>query len=166
MKRHYSKPKGFVGRNLCYAVFYDTYYYGHIVAGSATKNLPGRHEFLGTTHKDLNNIINNIFYSVEKYEGRYPCRNFTSSVLIEFMKRSARDWHTKYGDLVRGFESLVEMPRTGDLYIKAGWVKVGQTKGYTCKRVAGYGTDLWSGRRLWDMDNLRPKVVLCSRNMQ
>lgn len=42
MSIHYSQPKGFVGRNICYAVLYNSIYYGSIVGGSATKHLPGR----------------------------------------------------------------------------------------------------------------------------
>ena len=46
MKNHYSSPKGFVGRNICYAIIYNDIYYGHIVGGSATRFLPGRNEYL------------------------------------------------------------------------------------------------------------------------
>lgn len=164
MENHYSKPKGFVGRNICYAIFYDDIYYGHIVAGSATLHLPGRHEFLGTSKDDLNRIINNIFFNVRPKQGKkYPCRNFTTKAVSEFVKVSQKDWSDKYGDRVLGFETLIELPRTGQLYKRAGWKEVGITKGYTCKRVAGKGTDSWSGKRVWSCgrDKLRPKRVLC-----
>jgi hypothetical protein len=42
---------------------------------------------------------------------------------------------------------------------RAGWIEVGLTKGYTCKRVAGKGTDSWTGKRVWDTNTLRPKRV-------
>ena len=58
-----------------------------------------------------------------------------------------------------GWETLVELPRTGTLYACDGWAEVGMTKGYTCKRVAGKGTDAWTGKRVWDTKNLRPKRV-------
>lgn len=161
MSNHYSKPKGFVGRNICYAVIYDNIYYGHIVGGSATRFLPGRNEFLNINLKKLNNVVNNIFYNVSKVNDRYPKRNFTSYVLTEFCKKIKSDWELKYGDEVVGFESLVEMPRTGDLYLKAGWTWVGETKGFTCKRIEGKGTDNWSGKRVWNTENLRPKNVFC-----
>ena len=45
MAIHYSQPKGFVGRNICYAVTHDGLYYGSIVGGSATLHLPGRDEY-------------------------------------------------------------------------------------------------------------------------
>lgn len=167
MKNHYSKPKGFVGRSICYAVVYDSVYYGHIVAGSATRFLPGRNEFLAITIDDLNNIINNVFYNISPpKDKKYPIRNFTSFVVARFVEQAQKDWEIKYGDICVGFETLVEKPRTGDLYIKAGWTLVGETKGYTCKRIAGQGTDNWTGKRVWNTNEneLRPKLVLCYKN--
>ena len=166
METHYSKPKGFVGRNICYAIIYDSIYYGHIVAGSATRFLPNRNEFLGITIKDLNGVINNIFFNVSPPNNvSYPIRNFTSSVVKLFVEQSQKDWQVKYGTVCIGFETLVEKPRTGELYLRAGWTLVGETKGYTCKRIAGNGTDSWSGKRVWNTnpDELRPKLVLCHK---
>lgn len=163
MATHYSQPKGFVGRNICYAIEYDGRYYGHIVGGSATLYLPGRNEYLGITKATLGSVVNNIFYNVQPVDGRYPIRNFTSFVLKAFEAQIQEDWRARYGDTVVGFETLVELPRTGELYRRAGWQEVGRTVGYTCKRVAGKGTDTWSGKRVWDTDNLRPKVVLCKK---
>lgn len=163
MENHYSKPKGFVGRNICYAVLYDSIYYGHIVAGSATRFLPNRNEFLGITLGDLNSVINNIFFNISPFDGSYPKRNFTSYVMKYFVEQSAKDWKIKYGDTCVGFETLVEKPRMGDLYLRAGWSLIGETKGYTCKRVGGIGSDGWTGKRVWNtsLEHLRPKNVLC-----
>jgi hypothetical protein len=158
MAIHYSQPKGFVGRNICYAVWYGEVLYGHIVGGSATRFLPGRNEFFGSEFT-LNTVVNNIFYHIEKQGGDYPLRNFAAKVLQLFREVVALDWLVKYGDKVLGFESLVEKPRTGDCYKRDGWKLVGETVGYTCKRVAGKGTDSWSGKRVWDTKNLRPKLV-------
>lgn len=162
MKNHYSKPKGFVGRNVCYAISYGSQSYGFIVGGSATLHLPGRHEFLGTKPSLLNNIVNNIFYSVSHPPlDKYPIRNFSSEVVKVFVEQLRDDWESKYGDVVLGFETLVEQPRTGETYRRAGWTRVGETLGYTCKRQGGEGTDSWSGQRVWDTENLRPKNVFC-----
>lgn len=165
MERHYSQPKGFVGRNICLAVLFNETYYGHIVFGSATRFLPGRNEALGITLATLNLVASNIFYNVSKVDGRYPCRNFTSKVVEAACDELPALWKAKYGDELVGFETLVELPRTGELYLKAGWEVVGQTVGYTCKRVAGEGTDNWSGKRVWNTDKnaLRPKNVLVKR---
>lgn len=159
MAVHCSTPAGFVGRNICYAIRYNGEYYGHIVGGSATHFLPGRNEFFGIEIGQLNQIVNNTFYNISKVGGKYPMRNFASRVVEVFVETIAYDWYQKYGNIVIGFESLVELPRTGELYRRAGWTEVGLTKGYTCKRVGGIGTDGWSGRRVWDTENLRPKRV-------
>lgn len=164
MKVHYSQPKGFVGRNICYAIQDDEgNYYGHIIAGSATLHLKGRHEFLGTSRGDLNSIVNNIFFNCKPVNDKYPVRNFTSKVVELFMQKVAVDWEEKYGDKVIGFETLVEPPRTGELYVKAGFTVVGETIGYTCKREAGQGTDNWTGKRVWNTKDLKPKIVLCRK---
>ena len=41
-------------------------------------------------------------------------------------------------------------------------MEIGVTKGFTCKRVKGTGTDSWSGKRVWNTnpDELRPKKIL------
>ena len=81
MKIHYSQAKGFVGRNICFAVLYNDVYYGHIIGGSATRFLPGRNEFFGASDISLNTIINNLFFNVSPVGGKYPTRNFTVKVL-------------------------------------------------------------------------------------
>ncbi len=164
MSVHYSQPKGFVGRNICYAILYDGVYYGSIVGGSATLHLPNRNEYFKTDKSKLNGIVNNIFFHVEKVNGKYPVRCFTEKVLSLFRDTISVDWKDKYGDDVLGFESLVEIPRTGECYLRDGWQLIGQTVGYTCKRTAGKGTDNWSGRRVWNTKDLRPKLVFVKKN--
>lgn len=165
MSHHYSQPLGFVGRNICYLVFFNAICYGAMVAGSATLHLPGRDEFFCIT-KDLlikpfalGRIINNVFCHFER-RGKYPTRNFTINALQLFRQRSAYDWSHAYKENVIGFETLVELPRVGTMYIRDKWKLVGETKGFTCKRTAGVGTDDWSGKRVWNSNQeLRPKHV-------
>ena len=104
----------------------------------------------------------NIFFNISPID-KYPKRNFTSFIVKCFVEKSIEDWEIKYGDKVLGFETLIEKPRTGETYRRAGWKKVGETKGYTCKRIAGKGTDTWSGKRIWNTNSseLRPKIVFC-----
>jgi len=161
MKRHYSQPKGFVGRSICYSIEHNNIYYGHIIGGSATLHLPGRTDFFNGI--DLNNIVNNIFFHIEKVDDKYPKRNFVTLVLKEWRKKIEIDWLEKYNDKVLGFESLVEMPRTGEVYLRDGWSLVGKTKGQTCKRISGKETGKFTGQRVWDRKNLRPKLVFCRR---
>lgn len=158
MAAHYSAPKGFVGRQLIYKVFVDNVCYGITVAGSATRFLPGRTEFFGR-EVPLNNLVNNTFFHIERQHGKYPLRNFATRIVEKWRSTVVQHWPECYGSPVEGFETLVELPRTGELYRRDNWTEVGMTKGYTCKRSAGKGTDNWSGKRVWDTDNLRPKKV-------
>ena len=73
------------------------------------------------------------------------------------------DYKEKYKDEVKWFETLVEPPRTGELYIKGGYTLVGITKGFTCKRVNGKSSDKWSGQRIWNREVLKPKLVFIKR---
>lgn len=70
MAVHYSQPKGFVGRNICYAVMVDDVYYGGIVGGSATLHLVGRDDFFKNVK--LTEIVNNIFFHIERRGGAVP----------------------------------------------------------------------------------------------
>ncbi len=157
MTRHYSMPNGFVGRSICYAILFGNKCYGAIAGGSATRFLPNR-EIIGT----LNNGVNNIFFHSDR-NGGYPLRNFTSRVLKLYRSQIELDWKSKYGDEVLWHETLVEIPRTGECYRRDGWIMVGTTKGFTCKRIGGNGSDSWSGKRVWDTVNLRPKLVFYRR---
>ena len=165
MDHHYSKPLGFVGRNICYGVRWNDVWFGAIVGGSAVSHLKGRDEFFGITKDSkpqlIQRIINNTFCHLEKVDGKYPCRNFTIKVLEMWRLQVASDWTVKYRETPIGFETLVELPRTGSMYLRDGWKEVGITKGFTCKRTAGCGTDSWTGMRVWNTEELRPKRVLC-----
>src|ERR1700720_48706 len=143
MRVHYSHPMGFVGRNLCYLIYVGPDCYGSIVAGSAGMHLTGRDEFFQLTKPtkktEVQRIVNNVFFHIERISGRYP-RNFAPRVLELWRYRVAVDWPEMYGVTLLGFETLVELPRTGEAYLRDGWQEVGQTIGYTCKRIAGKGT--------------------------
>lgn len=103
MKDHYSKPQGFVGRNLCYLVYFNETCYGAIVAGSATLHLAGRDDFFGLSgdktqkQREIRTIINNTFFHLEKVNGKYPIRwQFTSKVLAAFLDRAAHLGHKEF----------------------------------------------------------------------
>ena len=162
MKNHYTKPKGMVGRSICYAIYFNETLYGHILGGRSTLYLKGRNEFFNIDKTKLNNIINNIFYHVEKVNNKYPIRNFTTEVLKVWREQISIDWQQKYGDKVIGYESLIEPPRTAELYKKDKWVLVGSTFGYTCKRIPGHEKGAFkTGKRVWNKKNLKPKLIFC-----
>jgi hypothetical protein len=149
MRSHYSKPRGFVGRRIIYEVRVDGTLYGYTSSNSATMNLPGRSRVFFAAQRYLNRIVNNGFFHVYRVDDQYPFRNFVDAVVEHWEKVSPLGWKDRYGDDVVGFETLVQIPRTGECYRRAGWRKVGLTKGHTCRRVAGKSTDSWSGRRVW-----------------
>lgn len=155
---HYSHPKGFVGRQIFYRIQWGDTIYGYIGFGSATRHLAGRPKWY-VDRIGLNHGLNNTFYHVEKVNGKYPRRNFTVYTLLRAEITAREDYERKYLDQVRWFETLVELPREGRLYKMAGYEEVGQTKGFTCKRVSGKSSDGWSGKRVWDTINFRPKRV-------
>ena len=50
------------------------------------------------------------------------------------------------------------------MYKADNWTLVGQTKGFTCRRVPGKETGVfYSGKRVWNTnpDELKPKLVFC-----
>ena len=156
MNIHYSRPKGFVGRCLCYAVLFNKDYYGYIVGGSAILLSKCRDQFFDIkARSELRHYINNIFYHVSPINGKYPCRNFTSKVVEEWEKVVQQDWLIRYGDEVKGFETLVEPPRSGDLYKKVGYRLIGQTVGYRLRRP--------KGKKIYDTSDLYPKLIFCKK---
>ena len=162
MSRHYSAPGGFVGRSLCFGIFYNQIRYGSIVAGSALMHLPGRDVFFnlnGNKVNDIQCIINCTFFHIEKVDNTYPVRNFGQKILKEWRRLSVILWSLRYGDKPIGFETLIELPRTGEVFRRDGWRLIGETRGFTCKRAGGKGTDSYGGRRVWNREALRPKHV-------
>ena len=160
MSIHYSHPQGFVGRQLIYKIFNDNQFLGVISGGSATLHLPGRNEFFSEQF-NLNRIINNTFFHI--VEG-HDIPNLGTQVLSLWRKQCCDDWRSTYHDDVIGFETLVELPRTGAMYKADNWTLVGQTKGFTCRRVSGIEKGVFSGgKRVWNTTDLRPKLVFCKR---
>lgn len=163
MKIHYSQPGGFIGRQVIYQVVYDNVVYGAIVGGSAYMHLPLRNNYFGFEKSDpehLNKIINNTFYHIEPPEGgKYPVRNFAQKVIKLWRETSKRDWKIKYGDDIYGWETLVEPPRTGELYLRDGWTQLSMTKGITLRQR--------SGKKVWNKNpaELRPKLVFVKKAM-
>ena len=113
----------------------------------------------------MSQISKNLYKKIQKQYSRRINLDLKriKKVLQKFIKTITVDWELKYGNKVIGFETLVELPRKGELYLKDKWVHVGTTKGFTCKREGGKGTDSWSGKRVWDTKNLKPKIVLCKK---
>lgn len=160
MSIHYNHPKGFVGRQIIYKIYKDDIFIGVITGGSATLYLPNRNEFFGNDF-NLNQIINNnFFHLIENHNDK----NLGTKVLSKWRKQVVIDWINRYGGTVIGFETLVELPRSGAMYKADNWSLVGQTKGFTCRRISGTEKGLFrGGKRVWNTneDELKPKLVFC-----
>lgn len=159
MSIHYSHPKGFVGRQIIYKVYNDDIFQGAIAGGSATLHLPNRNEYFG---KDfyLGGIINNTFFHLVNHDDK----NLGTKILKQFRTQVVKDWEERYKDKVIGFETLVELPRSGSMYKADNWDYVGTTKGYTCRRIGGKDkTEKFGGVRVWDKEHLKPKLVFCKK---
>lgn len=157
MAIHYSHPRGFVGRQIMYRIWIDGVPCGAIAGGSATQHLPNRNEFFGDNFQ-LQQVINNTFYHLENAT---TDRNVGTKILKLWRKQVVKDWQAIYQSPVIGFETLVELPRDGALYKADNWTLVGVTKGFTCKREAGRGNERWGGIRVWNHNDLKPKLVFC-----
>ena len=73
MAIHYSQPRGFVGRNICYRIEYDGICYGSIAGGSSTLHLPGRDEFFGITKENKKQkLLKIVDLSLEFYRKFLP----------------------------------------------------------------------------------------------
>ena len=171
---HYTKTRGFVGRFLGYCVnsLETNETFGVIVGGSSALYLQGREDFFGTKNLNLNQIIANTLFHIEKPKSAvdeegvvYPLRNTTARVLQVWRERVAEDWERKYGDEVLGFETMVLPPRTGACYKKDRWTYVAMTKGFLCKRVPGEeGGSGYSGKRTWKYNPDERKLILCRKS--
>ena len=158
MQNHYSHPSGFVGRQLIYRIWVDNRAVGAIAGGSATMHLPGRDEFFGDEFA-LQKVVNNTFYHLENDSDD---KNLGTKVLKLWRSQIVDDWQYFYKSPVIGFETLIELPRTGALYKADNWTYVGTTKGYQCRRVGGVSaSEKFGGVRVWDYVNLKPMLVFC-----
>lgn len=155
---HYANIQETIGRQLHYLVLYHGHIVGAITAAQSIWSSKPRDVFWGlnTLNREflLNNIICNTFF---RLEGRVE--NLGTRVLRLWRIQSARDWEQEYGDRVMGFETMVEPPRTGAMYLADNWVYVGDTAGFKKSRA---------GQKLYGVDigelftaSTTPKLIFC-----
>ena len=130
--RHYIPPKGAVGQQLQYLVFYGSEVVGVIGGASAVFTNQARDEFWqfsadrDTKTRQLNSVINNNVFRLE-----YPAPNLATMVLAMWRKRIVQDWEHLYGVQVAGFETFVVEERLWN----------GKTRNGACYRLT---TGRWS----------------------
>ncbi len=150
MSRHYSKPRGFVGRRIIYRVVAAGQVWGFTVAGSTTLHCRPAKKLLVFRDRLLKRIPNNTFFRLERGERKYPWRNFVPSVIDAWERHVFARWREKYGDEVLAYETLVAPPRTGECYLRCGWRFLGWTQGWEAKRTRRTETrDSYGGTRVW-----------------
>ena len=143
--RHYIPPKGAVGQQLQYLVFYGSEVVGVIGGASAVFTNQARDEFWqfsadrDTKTRQLNSVINNNVFRLE-----YPAPNLATMVLAMWRKRIVQDWEHLYGVQVAGFETFVVeerlwngKTRNGACYRADNWELLGITRGYGDTNVRG-----------------------------
>ena len=125
----YVPSTSYVGRQLNYSIWCEGEEIGFTGIGSAIMAMKGRDDFIGWNKQQRMehtiNIANNWRYTL--INNLPP--NTGSKVLMMVSKRSKIDWKKRYGDELVMLETLVEAPRTGAVYIAAGWKCVGNTLG-------------------------------------
>jgi len=135
ISNHYTKPRGFIGRNVTYLIVVNDCICGVIVGGSTSLHLLNRKNFFGDC--DIQDIINNRLF---RLENNLP--NLGTQVLKIWRKQVCIDWNRKYNSNPIGFETLVKPPLTGAVYRADNWIFGGMTRGYTCK-VPKHGVRVW-----------------------
>lgn len=119
----------YVGRQLNYSIWCQGHEIGFTGIGSAILAMGGRDKFIGWTKQQrmahITNVANNWRYTL--INNLPP--NTGSKVLGLVTRRAREDWKNRYGDELVLLETLVELPRTGKVYIAAGWKPVGNTIG-------------------------------------
>ena len=140
-REHYVGSKGTVGRQFHYIVYYNGLAVGAISAGSAVFAHKKRDTILQVTQEEkqggLRNIVNNTMFRLTRPPNEAP---LATEVLSLWKERVEIDWATKFGDVVRSFETLDEPPRWGGIYKLDGWKRIGNTAGLGARRPEGHGT--------------------------
>jgi len=140
-REHYVGSKGTIGRQFHYIVYFDGNAVGAISGGSAVFAHKKRDTILEIGKEErsggIRNIVNNTMFRLTRPSTDEP---LATDVLKLWKERVEVDWTTKFGDVVRCFETLVEPPRWGGIYKLDGWKRIGKTTGLGARRPEGHGT--------------------------
>ena len=137
LKTHYPQSKGIVGRRINFVIFKDNIPVG--IIGFASPPIINK-VFKHFNIQDLSIgergklILNNNIFRLEIKE-----KNLGTRVLKEARQKVKKLYKEKYGEDLLGLITFVEPPRTGAVYKADNWEYIGETEGYSIKRVAGFG---------------------------
>lgn len=144
--RHYIPNHGTFGQQMHYLIALNVAGGGEkeiigIISGaSAVYAVKSRDDYFGLNSQNkkvaLNCIVNNTVFRLEKH-----LPNLGTQVLRRWRQQVAKDWESRYGVAVHGFETFVieDDHRKGAVYKADNWDFIGETAGST-KTHKGMGT--------------------------
>jgi hypothetical protein len=138
-EHHYLGFQGWVGESLRYVAEWEGRWVALVGWCAAALKCAARDRWIGwpevLQRQRLALIVNNARFLILPGP---RVANLASRVLGLTLKRLSRDWQQVHGHPVFLAESFVDPQRfSGTCYRAAGWIRVGQTRGYG-RRAAGY----------------------------
>ena len=129
-----SKP---AGESMCYAAFVGSELVALLMWSAPALHNQPREAFIGwdsrSRERNLPWVVNNTRFLVLPWI-RLDC--LASQVLGANLRRLSRDWEQRYGHGVLLAETFVDAGRyPGTCYLASNWLKVGQTRGWSRRRV-------------------------------
>ena len=148
---HYLGNANAVGQVLRYVAEYNGEWISALTFCSAALHIKPRDQFLEWSAREVAErrhlIAQNSRFLILPSTGGWP--NLASRVLKLVCQRLAGDWQGHFGHRVLLVETFVDPQRfKGTCYKAAGWLALGQTKGYQ-RRGQDYYLDLQHPKELW-----------------
>jgi hypothetical protein len=134
---HYLGLEKPAGESLCYAAFVGSELVALLMWSAPALHNGPRDAYIGwdrrTRERNLPWVVNNSRFLVLPWVRLY-C--IASQVLGANLRRLSRDWELRYGHGVLLAETFVDAARfQGTCYLASNWLKVGQTRGWSRRRV-------------------------------
>lgn len=133
-----------VGENLQHVAIVDGCWVAIIAWAAAALSIAAREAWVGwsplTKRHKLKLVANNTRFLLLAL---HPQKNLASHVLALSARRLSADWAERYGHPLLMAETFVDGSRRGTCYRAAGWIRAGETKGFS--RTTG-GTYRYHGQ--------------------
>ena len=147
---HSYKPTAdLVGRSINFWIKKNNEIIGMIGFGNSFMTIGCRDSLIGWKDeqkiKRLQSIANNWKYCLKPHPEK---ENITSQVMREVYKKLPALWEKKYKDKLVLLETLVEPPYKGNSYKSAGWLNLGESKGFEVKTISEKDLPLYPGAQV------------------
>lgn len=131
-QHHYLGFRSIVGESLRYVAILQGQLVGLVGWGAAAFKTRGRDEWIGWSTQlqwqRLRWIANNVRFLILP---GIAIRNLASKILGQNVRRLSKDWQVVHGHSIFLAETFVDSARfKGTCYRAAGWIDLGQTRGY------------------------------------